>query len=269
MSGYNPSKEQEQAFRDREARLKKINEDNVGPPRLSLLASTAPPPIASRGLLESIEAKKVPDKTYTVSKGDSLSEIARATETSVARLQKLNNIKNANKLKIGQELKIPLASSPTGLLDRANDAELDAGINHTDHLARLLYAEGASEDEEGMRAIANVMNNRLTETKYGFGNRKIIADEMYNSNEYQALRKASGIKNMKDASLDKNKKAFAKALKVAKELINGTIKDNTDGALFYRNPTIDKGTFFPNAIKNKKLVPIKTVGNHVFYRQVF
>jgi hypothetical protein len=48
MSGYNYSKEQEQAFRDREARLKRINEDNVNPPRPGLIAPTAPPPMAPR-----------------------------------------------------------------------------------------------------------------------------------------------------------------------------------------------------------------------------
>tara|TARA_R110000787_G_scaffold183795_1_gene295672 strand:+ start:915 stop:1658 length:744 start_codon:yes stop_codon:yes gene_type:complete len=61
MSDYNPSKEREQAFIDREAFLKRINEDNVG-----LIAPTAPTPMAPRpkprptSLLESIEAKKVP-----------------------------------------------------------------------------------------------------------------------------------------------------------------------------------------------------------------
>lgn len=48
MSDYNPSKEREQAFIDREAFLKRINEDNVGPPGLGLIAPTAPPRMAPR-----------------------------------------------------------------------------------------------------------------------------------------------------------------------------------------------------------------------------
>lgn len=45
-------------------------------------------------------------KTYTVKKGDTLSRIAKAFGTTVASLQKKNNIANPNKIFIGQKLKI-------------------------------------------------------------------------------------------------------------------------------------------------------------------
>tara|TARA_R100001369_G_scaffold48329_1_gene74810 strand:+ start:134 stop:1144 length:1011 start_codon:yes stop_codon:yes gene_type:complete len=67
-------------------------------------------------LEESIKSKQVPDKTYTVSKGDTLYKIAKVTGTTVANLKKSNNIRDVTKLQIGQKLKLPLASSPTGLL---------------------------------------------------------------------------------------------------------------------------------------------------------
>lgn len=43
---------------------------------------------------------------YTVKKGDTLSKIAKEFATTVARLQTLNNIKNANKISVGQKLKV-------------------------------------------------------------------------------------------------------------------------------------------------------------------
>lgn len=44
--------------------------------------------------------------TYTVKKGDTLTSIARAYGTTVANLTKLNNIKNANYIVVGQVLKL-------------------------------------------------------------------------------------------------------------------------------------------------------------------
>ncbi|MCY8136225.1 N-acetylmuramoyl-L-alanine amidase [Bacillus spizizenii] len=49
--------------------------------------------------------------TYTVKKGDTLSGIAKAEGVSVANLQKWNNIKDPNKITIGQKLKLKGSSS--------------------------------------------------------------------------------------------------------------------------------------------------------------
>ena len=44
--------------------------------------------------------------TYTVKKGDNLTKIAKANNTTVAKLTELNGIKNANLIQIGQVLKL-------------------------------------------------------------------------------------------------------------------------------------------------------------------
>ena len=54
-------------------------------------------------------AKKVdkkPSKVYTVKSGDTLSKIAKANGTTWQALKKLNNIKNANEIKVGQKIKL-------------------------------------------------------------------------------------------------------------------------------------------------------------------
>lgn len=51
--------------------------------------------------------------TYTVKKGDTLSSIAKAHKTTVARLVSLNGLKDADKLSIGQKLKLPGAAAPS------------------------------------------------------------------------------------------------------------------------------------------------------------
>lgn len=48
-----------------------------------------------------------PEKFYIVKSGDSLTKIARDNRTTIATLKKLNNIKNANLIKVGQLIKLP------------------------------------------------------------------------------------------------------------------------------------------------------------------
>jgi peptidoglycan L-alanyl-D-glutamate endopeptidase CwlK len=45
-------------------------------------------------------------QTYTVQKGDTLEEIAKKFKTTVAALQKLNNIKNPNMIRVGQKIRV-------------------------------------------------------------------------------------------------------------------------------------------------------------------
>ena len=58
-----------------------------------------------------IEKKKIADATpayivYTVKQGDTLGAIARRYRTTTAQIMKWNNLKNANKLRLGQKLRI-------------------------------------------------------------------------------------------------------------------------------------------------------------------
>ncbi|MEC0539052.1 LysM peptidoglycan-binding domain-containing protein, partial [Bacillus glycinifermentans] len=50
---------------------------------------------------------------YTVKKGDALSVIAKKYNTTVKALQSLNNIKDPNKIYVGQKLKISGSASKT------------------------------------------------------------------------------------------------------------------------------------------------------------
>ncbi|MGC8261852.1 N-acetylmuramoyl-L-alanine amidase [Bacillus subtilis] len=58
-------------------------------------------------------APKASGSTYTVKKGDTLSEIAEKTGVSIAKLQSYNGIKNANKITVGQVLKLKGGSTST------------------------------------------------------------------------------------------------------------------------------------------------------------
>ncbi|MBU0444430.1 N-acetylmuramoyl-L-alanine amidase [Bacillus amyloliquefaciens] len=67
--------------------------------------------------------------TYTVKKGDTLSEIAKAEGVRVANLQRWNNIKDPNKITVGQKLKVKGSSfSSTKPNNKKNFYELPSSV---------------------------------------------------------------------------------------------------------------------------------------------
>jgi murein DD-endopeptidase MepM/ murein hydrolase activator NlpD len=85
----------------------------VGNIDFETLVSGSPAPAPAKAAAPKAPAKaKAPAKpkatanTYTVVKGDNLTKIAKAHGTTVAALTKLNGIKDANKIAIGQVLKV-------------------------------------------------------------------------------------------------------------------------------------------------------------------
>ena len=68
-----------------------------------------------------IPVNTTPTITYTVKKGDSLYNIAKAYNTSVSNIVKLNNLTNTN-LSIGQQLKIPSNSNNITYVVKSGDS---------------------------------------------------------------------------------------------------------------------------------------------------
>ena len=70
----------------------------VGPITWGLIPDTLEPPKP--------KTPKAPAKIHVVKRGDTLSKIAKASGVSVTKLARLNNIKNANLIKVGQKIKL-------------------------------------------------------------------------------------------------------------------------------------------------------------------
>lgn len=64
-------------------------------------------------------------KTYTVKKGDTLSKIALANNTTVRDLVSLNGIKNPNVIRVGQVLQIPTKAPSIEAIKIINDCVKD------------------------------------------------------------------------------------------------------------------------------------------------
>lgn len=77
------------------------------------LAGKAPTPTPPKKTPSSKPAKPIPaGGTYTVRSGDTLSSIAAKHGTTWQTLQKLNRIKNANVILVGQQLRLPGSKNP-------------------------------------------------------------------------------------------------------------------------------------------------------------
>lgn len=91
--------------------------------------------------------------TYTVKKGDTLSSIATAHKTTVDALVKLNSLKDADKLAIGQKLKLPGKAAPTAQpLEPFPGAAFFHGGRHSPiitAMGRRLVAEGCGRYRSG------------------------------------------------------------------------------------------------------------------------
>lgn len=71
-----------------------------------LRAGKRPPQVVKPTSAVSAAQTKATPQTYTVQKGDTLKKIAKKFNTTVAALQKLNNIKNPNLIRVGQKLRV-------------------------------------------------------------------------------------------------------------------------------------------------------------------
>lgn len=87
------------------------DDDPVEPAPVHEKPKPAPKPVAKAPSKPAAKkpapkAKQLP-KSHRVASGDTLAKIARKYGTTVARLAQLNNIKNANLIKVGQVIKLP------------------------------------------------------------------------------------------------------------------------------------------------------------------
>jgi LysM repeat protein len=90
--------------------------------------------------------------TYTVKKGDTLSAIAAAHGTTVAKLASLNGLKDADEITAGQKLKLPAGQAPASGHEPFPGAAFFHGGRHSPvitAMGRRLIAEGCGAYQSG------------------------------------------------------------------------------------------------------------------------
>lgn len=133
-------------------------------------------------------------------------------------------------------------------------------------LATTLVLEAGGEGNDGMLAVAHVINNRAKENHNGWGTNPVkqvlqrYQFSMWNSYNAGSEKWTSVLKRAKSRDAQ-----WAYALPLAKQLRAGTLSssDPTNGAVFYYNPrTADKDSL--GFTKHPNYIQTKTIGKHVF-----
>lgn len=109
-------------------------------------------------------------------------------------------------------------------------------------LAKITMVEAGYESYQGQLAIANVVLNRVKDTRFPDS----IRDVIYSGRQFPPAH---------NGLLDKSKPNKS-ALRAAKDALNG--KNNVENAVYFFNPTVSKGSFWSN------LDVIVKIGHHSF-----
>ena len=128
------SNEQERQIRTLESEIEALHDKLALERRRSRVTS----PVSS-----SVSRPESPDvKTYVVTTGDTLSSIARAHHSSVAKLMKANNIEDPTRLRAGQQIALPsdaVISSPTPFFKKTPPRAVPVAEEKTTLPAKLNY----------------------------------------------------------------------------------------------------------------------------------
>lgn len=130
-----------------------------------------------------------------------------------------------------------------------------------DVLARTLWAEARGEGEEGMKAVACVVLNRVAVAdqyngRYWWGND--IQSVCLKPWQFSCWNKNDpNLKKLLHVSMDD--RSFVLALDIAKKAYEKQLKDFTNEATHYHTKYI-----IPHWAKNQK--PSAIIGKHIFYK---
>ncbi|SDE97579.1 LysM domain-containing protein [Fontibacillus panacisegetis] len=170
-----------------------------------------------------------------VTEETNLTEISRQYQVSESDLVERNGLKSADDIKTGTTLRVIIPS----ILD--NDAKPFTDKDYM-LLAKLTQVEAGYESYEGQLAVANVILNRVADSRFP----NAIRDVIYSGKQFPVAHNGILDKSVPNASV----------LRAAKDALNG--KNNVEDAIYFFNPDVSKGAYWSS------LEVITTIGNHSF-----
>lgn len=170
-----------------------------------------------------------------VTEQSELAEIGEQAGISAKQLLKRNGLDAEANVEAGAKLRVVIPS----LYDRkaAPFTEKDYRL-----LAKITQVEAGNESYESQLAVANVILNRVKDSRFP----DTIRDVIYSGKQFPPAHNG-----LLDKSVPK-----AIALRAAKDALNG--KNNVEDAVYFFNPKVSKGKFWSS------LKVIDTIGTHRF-----
>jgi len=179
-------------------------------------------------LLESVPLAVVTDEL-------GVAEIGKQADVSTSALLQHNGLKSEEEIEAEAKLRVVIPS----IFDHPAEpfTEKDRLL-----LARITQVEAGDESYESQLAVANVILNRVKDSRFP----NTIRDVIYSGKQFPPAH---------NGLLDKSV-AGATALRAAKDALNG--KNNVEDAVYFYNPRVSKGAFWSS------LTVVDTVGSHRF-----
>ena len=129
----------------------------------SVVDRTAPAGLMTRPVQGTVS--EVDAATYSVASGDTLSKIAKANNTTVAELTAANpDIKNINKISVGQEIKLPTVAAEEAVTEEVADVTETVTDDTTTELSTYTedYAKVYLKEHEGLKAHKSLEGGKDT-----------------------------------------------------------------------------------------------------------
>ena len=145
---------------------------------------------------------------------------------------------------------------------KPEDKLLFARLITADQLGILLYLEARGEPVEGQIAVGCVVRNR-TRSKLGYFD-VITAPEQFSCMNSNDPNYSIGMNMVKDLIAGHAPEdltgLLAQCRWVAQGIVNGAIKDNTSGSMYYYNPKVVTPSWA------KAMTVVRQIGNHIFLK---
>ncbi|SFS57531.1 cell wall hydrolase [Paenibacillus sp. BC26] len=180
-----------------------------------------------------IELKTVEPAEITDEFG--LDQISEQFGVTKEELLKRNGLSGESKIAANKKIKVVVPSFFHKAAKPFTEADLML-------LAKITMVEAGYESYEGQLALANVILNRVKDSKFPDS----IRDVIYSGRQFPPAH---------NGMLDKSQ-PHAGALRAAKDALNG--KNNVKDAVYFFNPAVSKGSFWSS------LDVITTIGHHRF-----
>jgi N-acetylmuramoyl-L-alanine amidase len=164
-----------------------------------------------------------------------LTEISKQVGSSIVELLKRNGLTHNDVIEAGAKLRVVIPAIFGHEAKSFTEEDLIL-------LAKITQVEVGYESYESQLAVANVVLNRVKDSRFP----KTIRDVIYSGRQFPPAHNG-----LLDRSVPKSI-----ALRAAKDALNG--KNNIEDAVYFYNPKVTKGTFWSS------LTVIDKVGSHRF-----
>ena len=131
-------------------------------------------------------------------------------------------------------------------------------LDEIDVLTRTVFGEARGESAEGQAAVAWVIRNRVTKNRRYLG--RTVKEVCLMPHQFSCWN-TNDSNRQKLLQPDTSDKTYVQILRIVEQVMNGTIKDNTQGSMHYHTDRVK-----PNWVTDK--TPVVTIGHHLFYNDI-